>query len=93
MHPNKKEKTIFFCVLDMEDKAMQKIWTDQTGRLPKEFSKGNQYIMVLTESKSDTILVEAMKNCTSGEIIRAYQALIDCPHATRIAPKQHILDN
>jgi hypothetical protein len=27
-HPIKKEKTIFFCVLDMEDKAMQKIWTD-----------------------------------------------------------------
>ena len=53
LHPNKKEKTIFFCVLDMEDKAMQKIWTDQTGRLPKEFSKGNQYIMVLTESNSD----------------------------------------
>jgi hypothetical protein len=75
--PIKKDNNIFFCVHDMEDQAMQKIWTDQPGRFLKKSSKGNQYIMVLTESKSDTILVKPMKNCTSGELIRAYQALID----------------
>ena len=49
--------------------------------------------MVLTESDSDIILVEPMKNRTSGEMIRAYQALIDCLHAANIVPKHHILDN
>ena len=55
--------------------------------------RGNQYIMVLTESDSDVILVEPMKNRTSGEMIRAYQALIDRLHAANIVPKHHILDN
>ena len=49
--------------------------------------------MVLTESESDAILVEAMKNRTSGEMIRAYQVLIDQLCSVGIAPKQHILDN
>jgi hypothetical protein len=38
--PIKKDKTIFFKVLDMMDEAMQKIWTDQPGRFPKKSSKG-----------------------------------------------------
>jgi hypothetical protein len=46
-------------------------------QVPKESRKGNQYIMVLTEIDSNAMLVEPMKNCTSGEMIRAYQALID----------------
>jgi hypothetical protein len=40
--PTKNEKTIFIHVLDMEDKATQKIWTDQTGQFPKKSNKGNQ---------------------------------------------------
>jgi hypothetical protein len=48
--------------------------------------------MVLTESDSDIILVEAMKNCSSGEMIWVYQKLINRLHATGIAPKHHILD-
>ncbi len=49
--------------------------------------------MVLTESESDAILVEPMKNRTSGEIIRAYQVLINQLRSAGIAPKQQILDN
>jgi hypothetical protein len=77
LQPIKKEKTIFFKILDMKDEATQKIWTDQPGRFPKKSSKGCQYMMVLTESESNAILVEAMKNRTSGEMIRTYQVLID----------------
>jgi hypothetical protein len=93
LQPIKKEKTIFFKILDMKDEATQKIWTDQPGRFPKKSSKGCQYMMVLTESESDAILVEAMKNRTSGEMIRAYQVLVDQLCSVGIAPKQHILDN
>ncbi len=91
--PVQKEQTIFYRILELEDAAMQKIWTDQMGKFPKKSRKGNQYIMVLTESDSDIIFMEAMKNQSSGEMIRAFQKLIDCLHATRIAPKHHILDN
>jgi hypothetical protein len=91
--PIKKEKTIFIHVVDMEDKATQKMWTDQTGRFPKKSSKGNQYIMVLTESDSGAILVEPMKNITSGKMIRMYQTLVERLRLAGIAPKEHILDN
>ncbi len=77
LRPIKKEKTIFFKILDMKDEAMQKIWTDQPGRFPKKSSKGSQYMMVLTQSESNAILVEAMKNRTSGEMIRKYQVLVN----------------
>ncbi len=89
----KEEKTISYRVLDLADEATQKNWLDQPGQFQKKSSKGNQYIMVLTESDSDAILVEAMKNCSSGEMIWVYQKLIDCLHAARIVPKHHILDN
>jgi hypothetical protein len=91
--PIKKEKTIFIHVVDIEDKATQKMWTDQTGQFPKKSSKGNQYIMVLTESDSDAILVEPMKNRTSGEMICMYQTLVEQLRVAGIAPKEHILDN
>jgi len=55
--------------------------------------KGSQYMMVLTESDSDAILVEPMKNRTAGKMIRAYQRLINQLRSTGIASKQHILDN
>jgi hypothetical protein len=93
LRPVKKEKTISYCIPNLADEATQKIWSDQPGRFPKKSSKGNQYIMVLTESNSDIIFIEATKNCSSGEMIWAYQKLINRLHATRIVPKHHILNN
>ncbi len=49
--------------------------------------------MVLIKIDSNTILVEVMKNHTTGEMIRAYQALVDCLHSAGVTPKMHILDN
>ena len=45
--PTKKERTIFYKVMNIHDKAAQKIYTDQPGRFPKKSSQGHQYIMVL----------------------------------------------
>ncbi len=80
-------------MLDMEDKAAQKIYIDQPGQFPKKSSHGNQYIMVLTKIDSNVILIEYMKNRTAGEMIRAYQVLIDRLNSTGIFLKLHILDN
>jgi hypothetical protein len=77
----------------VNEEAAQKIYTDQPGRFPKKSSRGNQYIMVLTNVDSDAILVQLMKNRTAGEMIRAYQVLIDRLNSADIFPKLHILDN
>jgi hypothetical protein len=49
--------------------------------------------MVLTDVDSDAILVKPMKNRTAGEMIRAYQVVIDRLNSAGIFPKMHILDN
>jgi hypothetical protein len=66
-HPLTKKCEIFIRVYNVKDnKALLKIYTNQTGRFPKKSSFGNQYVMVLVGLNSSAILVKAMKNCTSG---------------------------
>jgi hypothetical protein len=50
--------------------------------------------MVLTKSDSSAILIEEpMKNRSTGEMVQAYQSLIDCLNATSIFSLEYILDN
>ncbi len=49
--------------------------------------------MVMTESNSNAILIESMKNRTTGKMIQAYQTLIDRLRAAGIVLKLYILDN
>ena len=69
------------------------MFSDQTGRFPVTSYKGNQYVMVLFETGSNNILVEPMRNRCSGEMVRAYQLLIDRLKEAKIQPTMHILDN
>ncbi len=74
-----KTKTIMTKVMQLEiDKDGKKrlIYTDGTGRFPKQSRTGQNYIMVLAENDSDAILVEGMKNRSAGEMVRAYKVLI-----------------
>jgi hypothetical protein len=84
-------------VYDTHDKATLKIYTDQTGRFPKKSSCGNQYVMVLAKININAILIEPMKNRTSGKMIRAYKtfitrlakALIFSPNCTSLTMNAH----
>ena len=49
--------------------------------------------MTLVEIDSNAILVEPMKNRTSGDMIRAYLVLLGRLKRRNINPKKHILDN
>ncbi len=69
------------------------MYTNQTGKFPKKSSKGNQYIMVLIKIDSNVILVEAIKNRSAEEMIRAYLILVNCLRNAGVTPKMHILDN
>ena len=91
--PIPKEYDIFIKVIAIDEEGNAMIHSDQTGRFPKKSSRGNQYIMVLAHPNSNGILQEPMKNCTSGEMICAYQKLIDRLKNAGITPKRHILDN
>jgi hypothetical protein len=81
-----KQKTIFFKIYDLKDKAQLKMYTNQTGYFPKKFSCRHQYIMVLIEMDSNTILVAAMKNRPAGEMFLAYQELADRLRSAGINP-------
>jgi hypothetical protein len=91
--PTNKEHDIFIKIYMVEEEANEAVFTEQTGQFPKKSSQGNQYIMVLTHIDSIAILQEAMKNRTSGKMIRAYQVLIDRLRRAGVTPKRHILDN
>jgi hypothetical protein len=88
-----KEYDVSITIICMEKEENEHIFTDQTGHFPKKSSRGNQYIMVLSHPNSNTILHEAMKNCTSGEMNQAYQVFLDQLKSTGIKPKRNILNN
>ena len=92
-HPLTTRKESVLMVFDLSDEAQRVMYTDQTGKFPKKSSKGNHYIMVLIEIDSNAILVEAMKNRTAGEMIRAYTVLVMRLRNTGVTPTMHILDN
>ena len=91
-HPPTKHKESVLMILDLRDKAQWLMYTNQTGKFSTKSSKGNHYIMVLIKIDSNAILVEAMKNRSTGEMIRAYLVLISCLCDASITPKMHILD-
>ncbi len=92
-HPPTKQQELVLRIFDLSNKAQQLMYTNQTGKFSKKSSKGNHYIMVLIETDSSAILVEAMKNRSAGERLRAYLILVNCLRNASVTPKMHILDN
>ena len=69
------------------------MYTDQTGAFPVTSKKGNKYIRILCEIYNDVIMIKAIQNISSGEIVRAYQVLMQRLRKAGIRPKKHGLDN
>ncbi len=88
-----KQKEAIIQIYNLSNKAERLMYTNQTGRFPTKSSRGHQYIIVLIKINSNAILVKAMKNHTTGEMIQAYQVLVDHLRSTGVTPKMHILDN
>jgi hypothetical protein len=51
------------------------IYTDQTGLFPVVSSKGNKYIMILYDYKSNAILAKPIKDRTDPELLKAFQVM------------------
>jgi hypothetical protein len=56
--------------------AQETMYTDQTGAFPVRSRKGNRYIMILVEIDQNIIISEPTRSRTSGELTKAYQALM-----------------
>lgn len=89
IQPDSRQLKIMVKVMEPE----QMVATDQMGKFPVEASSGAQYIIVLSKSDGNLILVATMNNQTEGEMIRAYTSLMKRLHAARIRPKHKVLDN
>ena len=87
--PLKKHHDIYVKI----EEARETIYTDQTGAFPTRSRNGSRYIMIKCEMDSNSIKSEAMKDRTSGEMIRAYQKLLKELRLSGMTPKKHVLDN
>ena len=85
----KKHNDVYIKVRD----AQETMYTDQTGAFPLRSRKGNRYIMILVEIDQNIIISEPTRSRTSGELTKAYQALMKKLKIKGITPKKHILDN
>jgi hypothetical protein len=69
------------------------IHTDQTGAFPVTSQRGYRYIMVGIHIDANYIFCETMKNRTEGEMIKAYQKMVDWMLLSGLGLKHHRLDN
>ena len=88
-----KTGTLFTKTYNLYDNLERKMYKDRTGKLPVKLYRGMKYIMVLFGINSNGILVESMRNRTSGEMVKAYQTLVDRLKERGFKPKLRILDN
>jgi hypothetical protein len=74
--------------------ATETIYTDQTGRLPVQSSKGNTSLMVMFDVDANAIDAEPIRSHHDSQMIPAYQRLWQRINRGRVnKPKLHILDN
>jgi len=92
--PNRKERVDIHIVsndeLILELNGM--IATDQTGRFPIMSKKGNQYIVVLYNYDSNTIIATGCKSRTGSDLIDAYDELYNQLIKAGIVPVIQQLD-
>ena len=68
---------------------LETIHTDQTGAFPVTSQRGYRYIMVGIHIDANYIFCETMKNRTEGEMIKAYQKMVDRMQLAGLGLKRH----
>ncbi len=87
--PPSKLNDIF---VHMED-LTEEIHINQTSAFPHTSQCGNRYIMIAVHLDANYIFVEPMKNRTEGEMIRAYQKIINRMKVAGLGLKKQVLNN
>jgi hypothetical protein len=85
----KKMDDIFVKIYEL----VEEIHTDQTGAFPVTSQQGYRYIMVGIHIDANYIFCKLMKNRMEGEMITAYQKMVDRMEIAGLGLKHHWLDN
>jgi hypothetical protein len=72
---------------------VETIHTNQMGAFPVTSQRGYRYIMVGIHIDANYIFCETTKNRTEGEMISAYQKIVDWMQLAGLGLKRHRLDN
>ena len=67
--------------------------SDLTSQFPFESSSGHQYILVVYNYNSNSILVEPMKNHSDMEMVQTYTTMSSCQQHAGFNPIIQCLDN
>ncbi len=81
----RKQNDIFVNIYEL----VETIHTDQMGAFPVTSQQGYQYIMVGIHIDASYIFCETMKNRTEGEMINAYQKMVDRMQLAGLGLKHH----
>ena len=87
--PKQKQNDIYTTVIDLKEE----IHTDQTGKFPHLYSKGNIYIMVAHNIDANYIFMDAMKNISESKMMACYQQIVSRMKKAGLTLRKHILDN
>jgi hypothetical protein len=90
----KKNKLTQAVIMVKVINATETLYTDQTGRLPVQSSRGNTSLMVVFDVDANAIDAKPIETHHDNQMIPAYQRLwqrMNCRCVNK--PKLHILDN
>jgi hypothetical protein len=86
-------KTFEACAMLIPFTAKNTAYHDLTGRFPHRSSRGNEYLIVVYDHDSNSILVIALKNKTGAEIKRGWTSIHERLAQGGNQPKLYVLDN
>ena len=86
-------KTFAACAAIVPFVAKNTAYHDLTGRFPHRSSRGNEYLLIIYDHDSNSILHSALKNKTGAEIKRGWMSIHDRLSRGGNQPKMYILDN
>jgi hypothetical protein len=81
------------CYATIMEPTKGQIYTDQTGLFVQASSTGNNYLLILYDSDSNSILAEPLKTQTGQAILAAYKIIHTRLCNAGLCPKLQCLDN
>jgi hypothetical protein len=82
-----------YCSSTIDTTKEGMVFTDQTGRLPKQSKSGNNYLLVLYDYDSNYTHAEPIPNRSANSILTAYQQAHSLLVNAGLRPKLQRLDN
>ena len=86
-------RTKFFMAKIQQFTPLDKSYSDLTGRFLVQFSRGNNYVMVIYAYDANAISAEPLKDRFAGEIVKMWRVINEKLEKAGVCPLIYILDN